>query len=207
MEMMFREKYSLALPEELFQTRRRPRSGRRCWMTGWLQSMVLIRRKGRPASPGISAGKENRTRTEMMSDDQTPPFLTSWTASAVTKSEHDWLELRCFQYDREKEKILFQGAMELEKPQEIGHVMRIASQRTAMIPFWWRGRRGRAWKISVMESIECSSDAARPFLNAEHLGPPPPVAEWSLCNGHYVRNIKLGDPFVEEDPTPPAGRR
>ena len=40
-EMMFREKYS-ALPEELFQTRRRPRSARRCWMTGWGLSQSMV---------------------------------------------------------------------------------------------------------------------------------------------------------------------
>ena len=29
----------------------------------------------------------------------------------------------------------------------------------------------------------------------------PPVTEGAFCNGHYVRNIKLVDPFVEEDST------
>lgn len=60
----------------------------------------------------------------------------------------------------------------------------------------------------VMESIECSSDAARPFLNAEHLGAAYHQSQnGAFCTGHYVRNIKLADPFVEEDPTlqPVAG--
>ena len=107
----------------------------------------------------------------------------------------------------EKEKILFQGAMELEKPQEIGHVMRIASQLDCYDLFYGAGDEAALGKF-VMESIECSSDAARPFLNAEHLGAAYHQSQnGAFCNGHYVRNIKLADPFVEEDPTlqPVAG--
>ena len=57
--------------------------------------------------------------------DQTAALFDKLDGFYVTKSEHDWLERR-FSNMTEKEKILFQGAMELEKPQEIGHVMRIA---------------------------------------------------------------------------------
>ena len=124
----------------------------------------------------------------------------------VTKSEHDWLERR-FSNMTEKEKILFQGAMELEKPQEIGHVMRIASQLDCYDLFYGAGDEAALGKF-VMESIECSSDAARPFLNAEHLGAAYHQSQnGAFCTGHYVRNIKLADPFVEEDPTlqPVAG--
>ena len=59
--------------------------------------------------------------------DQNAALFDKLDGFYVTKSEHDWLERR-FSNMTEKEKILFQGAMELEKPQEIGHVMRIASQ-------------------------------------------------------------------------------
>ena len=59
--------------------------------------------------------------------DQNTALFDKLDGFYVTKSEHDWLERR-FSNMTEKEKILFQGAMELEKPQEIGHVMRIVSQ-------------------------------------------------------------------------------
>lgn len=63
--------------------------------------------------------------------DQNAALFDKLDGFYLTKSEHDWLERR-FANMTEKEKILFQGAMELEKPQEIGHVMRIASSWTAM---------------------------------------------------------------------------
>lgn len=138
--------------------------------------------------------------------DQNAALFDKLDGFYVTKSEHDWLERR-FSNMTEKEKILFQGAMELEKPQEIGHVMRIASQLDCYDLFYGAGDEAALGKF-VMESIECSSDAARPFLNAEHLGAAYHQSQnGAFCNGHYVRNIKLADPFVEEDPTlqPVAG--
>lgn len=98
--------------------------------------------------------------------DQNAALFDKLDGFYVTKSEHDWLERR-FSNMTEKEKILFQGAMELEKPQEIGHVMRIASQLDCYDLFYGAGDEAALGKF-VMESIECSSDAARPFLNAEH---------------------------------------
>ena len=132
--------------------------------------------------------------------DQNAALFDKLDGFYVTKSEHDWLERR-FSNMTEKEKILFQGAMELEKPQEIGHVMRIASQLDCYDLFYGAGDEAALGKF-VMESIECSSDAARPFLNAEHLGAAYHQSQkGAFCNGHYVRNIKLVDPFVEEDST------
>ena len=97
----------------------------------------------------------------------------------VTKSEHDWLERRFSKYDRE-EKILFQGAMELEKPQEIGHVMRIASQLDCYDLFYGAGDEAALGKICHGEH--------RVFLGCRPSIPEcgafggrlPPVAEWSL---------------------------
>lgn len=99
--------------------------------------------------------------------DQNAALFDKLDGFYVTKSEHDWLERR-FSNMTEKEKILFQGAMELEKPQEIGHVMRIASQLDCYDLFYGAGDEAALGKF-VMESIECSSDAARPFLNVLHL--------------------------------------
>ena len=51
--------------------------------------------------------------------DQNTALFDKLDGLYVTKLEHDWLERRFYNMT-EKEKILFQGAMELEKPQEIG---------------------------------------------------------------------------------------
>ena len=93
--------------------------------------------------------------------DQNAALFDKLDGFYVTKSEHDWLERR-FSNMTEKEKILFQGAMELEKPQEIGHVMRIASQ---------------------LDCYECGvSRGCRPSIPecGAFGGRLPPVAEWSL---------------------------
>lgn len=76
--------------------------------------------------------------------DQTAALFDKLDGFYLTKSEHDWLERR-FANMTEKEKILFQGAMELEKPQEIGHVTRIASQLDCydlFYPYPGREKRG-----------------------------------------------------------------
>ena len=70
--------------------------------------------------------------------DQTAALFDKLDGFYLTKSEHDWLERR-FANMTEKEKILFQGAMELEKPQEIGHVTRIASQLDCYDLFYCQG--------------------------------------------------------------------
>ena len=45
----------------------------------------------------------------------------------MTKSEHDWLELR-FANMTEKERLLFTGALELERPTQADRVMELANQ-------------------------------------------------------------------------------
>lgn len=79
--------------------------------------------------------------------DQTAALFDKLDGFYLTKSEHDWLERR-FANMTEKEKILFQGAMELEKPQEIGHVTRIASSWTAMTSSMAREMRPRLGNLS-----------------------------------------------------------
>ena len=208
-EMMFREKYS-ALPEELFQTPQAAQIGQKMLddRLGVITEYGLIRRKDGQPLPVFQPEQEIGQGLEIMCamSDQNAALFDKLDGFYVTKSEHDWLERR-FSNMTEKEKILFQGAMELEKPQEIGHVMRIASQLDCYDLFYGAGDEAALGKF-VMESIECSSDAARPFLNAEHLGAAYHQSQnGAFCNGHYVRNIKLADPFVEEDPTlqPVAG--
>lgn len=86
--------------------------------------------------------------------DQNAALFDKLDGFYVTKSEHDWLERR-FSNMTEKEKILFQGAMELEKPQEIGHVMRIASQLDCYDLFYGAGDEAALGKF-VMESMVCA---------------------------------------------------
>lgn len=132
--------------------------------------------------------------------DQNAALFDKLDGFYLTKSEHDWLERR-FANMTEKEKILFQGAMELEKPQEMGHVTRIASQLDCYDLLYGAGDEAALGKF-VMENVEPLSEAARPFLNAEHLGAAYHQSQnGTFCNGHYVRSIKLADPFAEEDPT------
>ena len=130
--------------------------------------------------------------------DQNAALFDKLDGFYVTKPEHDWLERR-FSNMTEKEKILFQGAVELEKPQEIGHVMRIASQLDCYDLFYGAGDEAALGKF-VMENMEHPSTAARPFLDAEHLGGAYHQSQnGAFCSGHYVR--KMADPLVEEDPT------
>lgn len=118
----------------------------------------------------------------------------------LTKSEHDWLERR-FINMTEREKLLFQGAVELEKPQEIGHVMRIVSQLDGYDLLYGAGNKAALGKF-VMQNIERCADAARPFLNAEHLGAAYHQSQNGVFfNGHYVRNLRPIDHAVEKAPT------
>lgn len=78
---------------------------------------------------------------------------------------------------------------------------RIASQLDCYDLLYGAGDEAALGKF-VMENVEPLSEAARPFLNAEHLGAAYHQSQnGTFCNGHYVRSIKLADPFAEEDPT------
>ena len=67
--------------------------------------------------------------------------------------------------------------------------MRIASQLDCYDLFYGAGDEAALGKF-VMESIECSSDAARPFLMRSILGAAYHQSQnGAFCNGHYVRNI------------------
>ena len=50
----------------------------------------------------------------------------------MTKSEHDWLELR-FANMTEKERLLVTGALELERPTQADRVMELANSFPALI--------------------------------------------------------------------------
>ena len=107
--------------------------------------------------------------------DQNAALFDKLDGFYVTKSEHDWLERR-FSNMTEKEKILFQGAMELEKPQEIGHVTvsythlfgsyrRRSPSQQAMMKQWGRNllatRCTRAGRPQVVTAIQRLSRRAR----------------------------------------------
>ena len=110
--------------------------------------------------------------------DQNAALFDKLDGFYVTKSEHDWLE-RHFSNMTEKEKILFQGAMELEKPQEIGHVMRIASQLDCYDLFYGAGDEAALGKFVMESRVFLGCRPSIPECGAFG-GRLPPVAEWSL---------------------------
>lgn len=124
----------------------------------------------------------------------------------LTKSEHDWLEQRCSNMTV-KEILLFQGAMEMEHPQEAGHVLCIANQLDHYDLYYGAGDETALGNF-VMNHIEKPSDAARPFLDAGSVGAAyHETQKGSFCTGHYVRNMAAICPFLEDDYTsqPVAG--
>lgn len=122
----------------------------------------------------------------------------------LTKLEHKWLEQR-FSNMTEKGKLLFQGAMELEKPREFGHVMLLVCQLDCYDLLYGAGDDTALGRF-VMERIEDTPEAARPFLDAEHVGSAYRQANRGVfCGGHYVRGLKPINPFWDEAPaTMPA---
>ncbi len=115
----------------------------------------------------------------------------------ITKSEYEWLEQR-FENMTAKETILFKGAMELEGPQGISHVMLIASQLDHY-DLYYGASDSTALGCFVMEKIEKPSDLARPFLNAEYVGASYQKATSGVfCDGQYVRENLPLLPFADQ---------
>ena len=119
----------------------------------------------------------------------------------LTKSEHEWLEQR-FSNMTEKEKLLFQGGMELEQPQSVSHVMLLASQLDHFNLLYGAGDDAALGRF-VMDRIENASEAARPFLDAERVGNAYRQAHrGTFCGGHFIQSDQLTNPFMAEDPAP-----
>ena len=62
----------------------------------------------------------------------------------MTKSEHDWLELR-FANMTEKERLLFTGALELERPTQADRVMELANQLPCFDLYYGAGLFWKTW--------------------------------------------------------------
>ena len=86
----------------------------------------------------------------------------------MTKSEHDWLELR-FANMTEKERLLFTGALELERPTQADRVMELANQLPCFNLYYGAGDDEVLGRF-VLENLERPSPEAVPFLNAEQVG-------------------------------------
>ena len=118
----------------------------------------------------------------------------------MTKSQHDWLERR-FENMTVKEKLLFRGALQIERPQMTADVMLIANQLDHYDLFYGAGDDARLGKF-VMEQIQRPSSQARAFLDPEKVG-----AAYrqkggnTFCNGHFIKVTSLIDPFLDGDPT------
>ena len=114
----------------------------------------------------------------------------------MTKSEHDWLELR-FANMTEKERLLFTGALELERPTQADRVMELANQLPCFDLYygvWDDEALGRF----VLENLERPSPEAVPFLNAEQVGAAYREQDKGIfCHGHYIRKSSLTIPMPE----------
>ena len=136
-----------------------------------------------------------------MTSPQTKQLLDLLDGFEMTKSQHDWLEQR-FSNMTEKEKLLFRGGMELERPQSVSHVMLIASQLDHFDLIYGAGDVAALGRF-VMDRIENTPEAARPFLDAERVGNAYRQAHrGTFCAGHFIQSDQLTDPFMAEDPTP-----
>mgnify|MGYP000793185317 FL=1 len=114
----------------------------------------------------------------------------------MTKSEHDWLELR-FANMTEKERLLFTGALELERPTQADRVMELANQLPCFDLYYGAGD-DEALGRFVLEHLERPSPEAVPFLNAEQVGAAYRERDKGIfCQGHYVRKSSLTIPMPE----------
>ena len=108
----------------------------------------------------------------------------------MTKSQHDWLERR-FENMTVKEKLLFRGALQIERPQMTADVMLIANQLDHYDLFYGAGDDARLGKF-VMEQIQRPSSQARAFLDPEKVG-----ATYrqkggnTFCDGHFIKVTSL----------------
>lgn len=116
------------------------------------------------------------------------------------KSDHDWLEMR-FANMTAKERLLFTGAFNRERPREVGHTMRLANQLSCYDLYYGAGDLETLGRF-VMEHLEQPSAAALPFLDPEQVGAAyHQKIKGVFCGGHYVRMVMLTSPFIEDSPT------
>ena len=115
------------------------------------------------------------------------------------KSEHDWLEQR-FGSMTAKERLLFQGAMQLERPQTVEETLLVLNGLDQYRLFY-----GADDDISlgrfVMEHIHIPTHAARGYLDPEIVGA---VYRESgagcFLENHYVERIYPNRPLPELEP-------
>lgn len=103
-----------------------------------------------------------------MASPQTKQLLDLLDGFEMTKSQHDWLERR-FENMTVKEKLLFRGALQIERPQMTADVMLIANQLDHYELFYGAGDDVQLGKF-IMEQIQRPSDQAREFLDPEKVG-------------------------------------
>lgn len=118
----------------------------------------------------------------------------------LTKSQYDWLERR-FENMTVKESLLFRGAMQMEHPQATCSVMLIASQLDHYDLFYGAGDDASLGRF-VMEQIQRPSAQACEFLDPEKVGEAyRQKGGNTFCDGHFIKNASLIDPFLDDDPT------
>ena len=115
----------------------------------------------------------------------------------MSKSEREWLEQR-FANMTEKERFLFTGALELERPTQADRVMELANQLPCFDLYYGAGD-DEALGRFVMEHLERPSPEAVPFLHATQVGAAYRERDKGVfCQGHYLRRASLTVPRSEE---------
>ena len=114
----------------------------------------------------------------------------------MSKSEREWLEQR-FANMTEKERLLFTGALELERSTQADHVMELADQLSSFDLYYGAGD-DESLGLFVLEHLERPSSEAAPFLNAERVGAAYRKQDKGVfCQGHYLRRASLTIPRPE----------
>ena len=114
----------------------------------------------------------------------------------MSKSEREWLEQR-FANMTEKERFLFTGALELERPTQADRVMELADQLPCFDLYYGAGDDESLGRF-VLEYLERPSSGAAPFLNTEQVGAAYRDQDKGVfCQGHYLRRVSLTVPRPE----------
>lgn len=115
------------------------------------------------------------------------------------KSEHDWLEQR-FGSMTAKERLLFQGAMQLEHPQTVEETLRVL-RGLDQYRLLYGADDDVALGRFVMEHIHIPTRPARGYLDPEIVGTAyRESGDGCFLDGHYVERISPGHSLPELEP-------
>ncbi len=129
------------------------------------------------------------------------PLFTRLHGFVSNQSEHDWLEQR-FSNMTVKERLLFLGALELERPKETSSVIEIANGLTHYELYYGAGT-DKALGNFVMEHLDRPNVVARHFLDVERVGAAYRDRDHGIFQqGHYIRRTALPSSLTHESSVP-----